>query len=266
MIPTYSQLVAARTDAPKSFTFHLSESASFTVRTVLRDGEPWFVAADVCAALGHTNTTMALERMDEDDLSTAEVIDALGRVQVARTINESGLYSLILGSRKTEAKPFKRWVTSEVLPEIRKTGGYARNTPVALPDFSDPVAAARAWADATESKLKAETALALAAPKVEFVDRYVTADTGAKGFRQVCKLLKANEARFREFLAEEKIMYRLSSELVAYQNHIDAGRFECKTGEANGHAFSRCLFTPKGVEWAAGEWAKRQVRDTDLFA
>ena len=74
----------------------------------------------------------------------------------------------------------------------------ARNTPVALPNFADPVAAARAWADATESKFKAEAALALAAPKVEFVDRYVIADTGAKGFRQVCKLLKANEARFRQ--------------------------------------------------------------------
>jgi prophage antirepressor-like protein len=262
MIPTYSQLVAARTDAPKSFTFHMSESASFTVRTLLRDGEPWFVAADVCAALYIQNATQAVARLDDEDRAMLNIAPQ----GETNAVNESGLYSLILGSRKPEAKPFKRWVTSEVLPEIRKTGGYARNTTVALPNFADPVAAARAWADATESKLKAETALALAAPKVEFVDRYVTADTGAKGFRQVCKLLKANEARFREFLAEEKIMYRLSGELVAYQNHIDAGRFECKTGEANGHAFSRCLFTPKGVEWVAGEWAKRQVRDTDLFA
>lgn len=262
MIPTYSQLVAARTDTPKSFTFHLSDSASFTVRTLLRDGEPWFVAADVCAALDIQNATQAVARLDDEDRAMLNIAPQ----GETNAVNESGLYSLILGSRKPEAKPFKKWVTSEVLPAIRKTGGYASNTTVALPDFADPVAAARAWADATESKIKAETALALAAPKVEFVDRYVTADTGAKGFRQVCKLLKANEARFREFLAEEKIMYRLQGDLVAYQNHIDAGRFECKTGEANGHAFSRCLFTPKGVEWIAGEWAKRQVRDTDLFA
>ena len=136
----------------------------------------------------------------------------------------------------------------------------ARNTPVALPNFADPVAAARAWADATESKFKAEAALALAAPKVEFVDRYVIADTGAKGFRQVCKLLKANEARFREFLIGARIMYRLGGEWMAHQPHIDAGRFEVKTGEANSHAFNRCLFTPKGVEWVAGEWAKHQIR------
>lgn len=136
----------------------------------------------------------------------------------------------------------------------------ARNTPVALPNFADPVAAARAWADATEQKVKAEAALALAAPKVEFVDRYVAADTGSKGFRQVCKLLKANEARFREFLIGAQIMYRLGGEWMAHQPHIDAGRFEVKTGEANSHAFNRCLFTPKGVEWVAGEWAKHQIR------
>lgn len=266
MIPTYSQLVAARTDAPKSFTFHLSDSASFTVRTLLRDGEPWFVAADVCAALDLT--TEQTRRLDDDEKGLHSTQTPSG-VQQMTIINESGLYALILGSRKPEAKPFKRWVTGEVLPAIRKTGGYSAQPvkpAVQLPDFTDPAEAAIAWAAEYRGKREAEAALALAAPKVEFVDRYVTADTGAKGFRQVCKLLKANEARFREFLAEEKIMYRLSSELVAYQNHIDAGRFECKTGQANGHAFSRCLFTPKGVEWVAGEWAKRQVRDADLFA
>ena len=77
---------------------------------------------------------------------------------------------------------------------------------------------------------------------------------------KVCKLLKANEARFREFLLASQIMYRLGGELVAHQPHIDAGRFEVKAGEANGHAFNRCLFTPKGVEWVAGEWAKHQIR------
>jgi len=114
--------------------------------------------------------------------------------------------------------------------------------------------------ESEEARIRAESALALAAPKVDFVDRYVTADTGSKGFRQVAKLLKANEARFREFLLAEKIMYRLGGEWVAHQNHIDAGRFSVKTGEANGHAFNRSLFTSKGVEWVAGEWAKAKVR------
>ncbi|MEG2469471.1 MAG: phage antirepressor KilAC domain-containing protein [Comamonas sp.] len=105
-----------------------------------------------------------------------------------------------------------------------------------------------------------EAQLREAAPKVEYVDRYVAAN-GAKGFRQVAKLLNANEPDFRLFQQEKKIMYRLGNEWTAYQNHIDAGRFVVKTGVAtrNEHAFSTTKFTPKGVEWIAGEWAKHQV-------
>ena len=275
MTPTYSQLVAARTDAPKSFTFHLSESASFTVRTLLRDGEPWFVAADVCAALDIQNATQAVARLDDEDRAMLNIAPQ----GETNAVNESGLYSLILGSRKPEAKPFKRWVTSEVLPEIRKTGGYARNTPVALPNFADPVAAARAWADATESKLKAETALALAAPKVEFVDRYVTAPTSSMGIREVVKLLKTNghtvnEHSFTEWLVSSGYMYRKQSsrpdkagKLTPAAQHEKAGRFETKTGQGtNGHTVPVYKFTGKGVSWIVGEWAKHQVRDADLFA
>lgn len=88
-------------------------------------GEPWFVAADVCAALEHSNVTQALKRLDDDEqaLISSEGIHR-GSDQV-NVVNESGLYNLILGSRKPEAKRFKRWVTHEVLPAIRKTGSYA---------------------------------------------------------------------------------------------------------------------------------------------
>lgn len=110
-----------------------------------------------------------------------------------------------------------------------------------------------------ENKAQAEQ-LALAAPKVEYVDRYVAAN-GAMGFRQVAKLLKAKEPEFRAWLQESKVMYRLGGEWAAYQCHIDAGRFVTKAGVAthNEHAYSRTLFTPKGVNWVAGEWAKHQL-------
>jgi len=102
----------------------------------------------------------------------------------------------------------------------------------------------------------------VAAPKVEFVDRFVDA-TGLKGFREVCKLLKANEARFREFVISEKILYRLAGTLTAHQNHIDAGRFEVRTGVADTeHAYTATKFTPKGVNWIAGEWAKYQLQQS----
>ena len=97
---------------------------SYTVRTALgRAGEPWFVAADVCDALGLGDTSKACSRLDDDEKGTNSV-RTLGGQQEMLTINESGLYSLILTSRKTEAKRFKKWVTSEVLPTIRKTGQY----------------------------------------------------------------------------------------------------------------------------------------------
>lgn len=108
--------------------------------------------------------------------------------------------------------------------------------------------------------------LALAAPKVAFVDKYVQA-TGLFTFREVAKLLKANEARFREFLLAQKIMYRLGAggELTAYQSHADAGRFEVKTDTArNGHNYKRTMFTPKGVHWVAGQWSKHQEAAHDV--
>lgn len=103
--------------------------------------------------------------------------------------------------------------------------------------------------------------LALAAPKVEYVDRYVAAN-GSMGFRQVAKLLQANEHEFRAWLQDAKIMYRLGGEWAAYQNHIEAGRFLVRSGvaTANDHAFNTTKFTPKGVEWVAGLWGQHKAR------
>ena len=97
-----------------------------SVRTILIDGQPWFVGTDVAKALGYTKPHNALERhIDEDDSLKRGVIDNIGRTQNAIFINESGVYSLIFSSKLETAKQFKRWVTSEVLPSIRKYGMYA---------------------------------------------------------------------------------------------------------------------------------------------
>ena len=94
------------------------------VRVTDQDGEPWFVLADVCRVLEHTNPSMAASRLDDDEKGVTTVYTPGGDQQAA-IINESGLYSLILTSRKPAAKRFKKWVTAEVLPTIRKTGGYS---------------------------------------------------------------------------------------------------------------------------------------------
>lgn len=117
--------------------------------------------------------------------------------------------------------------------------------------------ALRLAAELEDQKQRLHEELALAAPKAEFVDRYVTA-TGSMSFRQVAKLLNAKEPEFRLFLLDNHIMYRLSNVLTPYHQHIEAGRFEVKTGTTNAsnYAFSQARFTPKGVKWIGGLWAE----------
>lgn len=120
--------------------------------------------------------------------------------------------------------------------------------------FSD---ALRLAADLEEEKQRLALELASAAPKVEFVDRYCTAN-GSLSFRQVAKLLKAKEPELRLFLIEREIMYRLGGTLTPMAQHIDAGRFEVKTGtsQTSNHAFSQARFTAKGVRWIGGLWTE----------
>lgn len=106
--------------AIQQFSFEDHEIRSQSV-----DGEPWFVGVDVCAALAIQNARRAISALTPDDVRSTYVIDAVGRQQETYIVNESGLYALIMRSRKPEAKRFQRWVTAEVLPTIRKTGGYS---------------------------------------------------------------------------------------------------------------------------------------------
>lgn len=106
------------------FTFQ-----NLQVRVLERDGEPWFVAADVCQALDIVNVSDAVNRLDSDEKDGIVTADTVGRKNNLLAVNESGLYNLIFSSRKAEANVFRKWVTSEVLPTIRKTGGYKMPRP-----------------------------------------------------------------------------------------------------------------------------------------
>jgi len=124
-----------------------------------------------------------------------------------------------------------------------------------LPDFTNPAAAARAWAEQFEQRLAAEQKLALSAPKAEFFDRFIEVDD-ALGFRQLCKMLKAKEPEFRQFLLERNIMYRANGVLTPQHYHLQAGYFTLHSGVGeNQHAFSQARFTAKGVKWVASLWA-----------
>lgn len=136
----------------------LFEKNGWNVRAVEKDGEPWFIAKDVCSSLG-TESKDLRKILDDDEVDTIHHVDSIGRECEVLVVDESGLYSIILRSRKSEAKKFKKWVTKEVLPAIRKTGKYELG---ATPDFSNPAEAARAWADQYEMALAAKKELAIA--------------------------------------------------------------------------------------------------------
>lgn len=106
---------------PTVFNFGVQQ-----LRTIVKDGEPWFVAKDVCDILEIVNNRDAVFRLDQDEKGVV-LTDTPGGQQEMQAVNEFGLYSLVLGSRKPEAKQFKRWITHEVIPSIRKTGTYSLN-------------------------------------------------------------------------------------------------------------------------------------------
>lgn len=108
-----------------------------------QNGDPWWVATDVCAVLGIANGRQAVGRIDSDDVCSTDAIDSLGRTQRSSTVNEAGLYSLILASRKPEAKAFKRWLTHEVLPTLRRTGSYSVEPQ--LPPIPEPREMLTGW-------------------------------------------------------------------------------------------------------------------------
>lgn len=160
------------------------------VRTVLIDDEPWFVAADICVALDHSNASMAVAGLDDDEKGLSNV-DTPGGPQSVTVVNEPGLYSLILRSRKPEAKAFKRWITHEVLPAIRKTGHYDVAPQHQLPQtFAQ---ALRELASTVERAEQAETALAIAEPKADAWD-VLASSSGDYSVREAAFILNRDPA------------------------------------------------------------------------
>lgn len=205
----------------------------------------------------HDSVKRTIERLAEGGSISAppmvEYLDGLGRIAKEYRIGKRDSYVIVAQlSPEFTARLVDRWQDLE--------SGAALVSGFAIPQtFAD---ALRLAADQQETIQQQAAQLQAAKPAIDFVDRYVDS-TGSKGFRQVCKLLKAKEPAFREFLSESKIMYKLGGEWVPFAYHIDAGYFEVRAGtaEVSGHAFNSARFTPKGITWVAGEWAKFQLKD-----
>ncbi|HDL7343220.1 TPA: phage antirepressor KilAC domain-containing protein [Yersinia enterocolitica] len=184
-----------------------------------------------------------MAQLNEDVSKFAHTyLDSMNRTQTEYLLDRDHVECLLAG--------YSAVIRMKVIRRLRELEDK-NQIPQTLPE------ALRLAADLAEEKQQLENQLSIAAPKAEFVDRYVQA-TGSMVFRNVCKLLKARETDFRLFLIENRIMYRLAGGLTPYQQHIDLERFEVKTGTntVNNHAFTQARFTPKGVKWIGGLWAE----------
>lgn len=229
------------------------------IRTITINNEPWFVGKDITNILGYQNGSRDINRhVDEDDRGSTEMVSPSG-VQKTTIINESGLYSLILSSKLPTAKKFKHWVTSEVLPTIRKTGTYTKpvdNRPTEV-ILSEALLIAKdtmekqtqAIAELEDRNGRLDRKIEEDAPKVEQFERFINSK-GLYTLRDTAKLLNYPPNALNNLLIENGYLFRTGhkGKLCAYQSKLRQGLFKLKTFEyGEGLTSHQVMVTPKGV-------------------
>ncbi|AJD83049.1 phage antirepressor [Paenibacillus larvae] len=203
------------------------------VRVIMKDGHPWWIAKDVCDVLEIKNNRDALGRLDDDEKGVVST-DTLGGAQRVQVVNESGLYSLVLSSRKPESKKFKRWVTHEVLPAIRQTGTYSL---AADPSYmiDDPIKRAEQWIQEQKQKQEIETkALMLEQrvaeyePKISYLDR-ILQSKGTVTITQIAKDYEMSGQALNQILHEERVQYKQNGQWLLYRKYHDKGYTKSET-------------------------------------
>lgn len=217
------------------------------VRTLLIDGEPQFVGKDVAEILGYAKPLNAISmHVDEDDSLKQGLIDNMGRTQKTILINESGLYSLILSSKLPKAKEFKHWVTSEVLPSIRKHGLYAIDELIDNPDLG--IKALMVLKEEREKNKKLTEENQIMKPKAEYFDDLVDKKLNIN-FRDTAKELHMRQNEFISILLDKQFVYRdAHGKLKPYAKYVNDGIFVIKEYSNKNHAGNQTLITPKGRE------------------
>ena len=214
------------------------------IRVVEKDGEPWFVAVDVCDILGLSNPSIAVSRLDNDERAKFN----LGRQGDATIVNEPGLYALILGSRKPEAKAFKRWITHDIIPSIRKYGAYM--TPEKLeeavcnPDTIIEICMQLKLEQERRKQVEAENRQIR--PKADYFDNLVEIGLNTN-LRDTAKEFCCPPSYLIQWLVAHGYLYRDSkARLKPYQSSVKSGLFVLKEYCVNNHAGLQVLVTPKG--------------------
>lgn len=221
-----------------------------TVRVTDQKGEPWFVLADVCRVLEVGNPSQAASRLDDDERGIITNDTPSGPQQMV-IVSESGLYSLILTSRKPAARRFKRWVTSEVLPTIRKTGAYGKPEPVI--DMRDPAQLVNAALQLIDINQELKAKVEEQRPIVAAYNRIANTD-GLWSLTDAAKVLGQQPRAFIRWLFAEQLIYKRpgSSRWVAYQSRIQAGLLDHKVHivvqpDGAERAYDQCMLTAKGI-------------------
>ena len=211
------------------------------VRTVQIDGEPWFVLADICRELELSTPARVAERLEKDEVSQTHTIDRMGREQKTTIINESGLYTVILRSDKPQAKPFRKWVTSEVLPSIRKHGAYM--TPETIkkvmltPDFIISLAGELKNEQEKNKKLTLELEskdeeIGALKPKATYCD-LVLSCTNAVPISLIAKDYGMSARKLNSILNDMKIQYKCGGQWILNQNYAGKGYTKSATHTYN---------------------------------
>ncbi|MCQ9367978.1 BRO family protein [Brevibacterium sp. 91QC2O2] len=230
------------------------------IRVVMVDGEPWFVAADIARILGYRMASDMTRRLDEDERGTRSVRTPSGEQEMT-VISEPGLYSAVMGSQVPGAKAFKRWITREVLPSIRKTGGYGA-TPAAL---DDQQIVARALQITTAQVAELEAARAVDAPKVQAYEALMDSD-GAYSIGAVAKIIGQgwSQNRLFQFLRSDGVLipkgHLRNTPYQRYAHHFDvaAGSYERSDGTRGTSHTTRVL--PSGLDFIRRRIAAAQAR------
>lgn len=223
------------------------------VRTMEINGEPWFVGKDVAAALGYERATKAIsDRVDKEDIDEIPIQDSIGRMQKTPIINESGVYALIFGSKLPNAKKFKHWVTSEVLPTIRKTGSYSiTQTKTDSYMIENPAERARRWAEEYEERLALECKIAEQQPKVEYHDAVLN-KSGLMTTTAIAKDLGFKSAKqLNDLLKRDRVIYKKSDTYYLYADYeylITEGYCDYKSYKNENSSLS-LQWTEKGRKW-----------------
>ena len=227
-----------------------------TIRVISIEDEPWLVGKDVAEALGYANPRKALDdHVDAEDKMQGDGVtirDSIGRDQHPTIINESGLYSLVLSSKLPGAKKFRRWVTSEVLPSIRKTGGYIQGQQELSPEelMAKALLVAQKTLEDREKRIAdLSSQNEIMKPKADYFDRLVDRNT-LTNFRETAKQFGVAPKKFVAFLIENNFVYRDKRGRLLPTEGKNDGLFEVKEciNDKNKWSGTQTLITPKGRE------------------